>query len=246
MSPEQIGGTRLQKVLAQAGVASRRRCEDLMVAGRVVVNGEVATQLGRRVDPAVDVIHVDGRRLPPPSDNVYLVLNKPSGVVSTMHDPQGRTSLTDLLGDRPERLFHVGRLDTDTSGLLLLTNDGDFAQQMAHPSYEISKTYVAQVGGVVKPGVRRRLMSGVELDDGSATVDRFKVLEVRDDRSLVELQLHSGRNRVVRRLMDAVGHPVEELTRTEFGSVRLDGLRPGATRRLGTQELGVLLDSVDL
>ena len=170
------GLIRLQKLLAQSGVASRRKCEELMLAGLVEVDGEVVTRLGTKVDPRTAVIRVDGKRLPPVSPNVYLVLNKPRGVVSTMSDPQGRQTLTDLLADRPERLFHVGRLDTDTEGLILLTNDGDFAQRVAHPSYELSKTYVAEVDGVVEKATVRRLLDGVDLEDGPVEVHSCKVV----------------------------------------------------------------------
>ncbi|TNC31302.1 pseudouridine synthase [Mumia zhuanghuii] len=241
---EQPEGIRLQKVLAQAGVGSRRACEILMERGRVSVNGEVVTQMGRRVDPRTDVIHVDGKRIPPASDSVYLVLNKPRGVVSTMSDEQGRTDLSEYVADRPERLFHVGRLDTDTSGLLLLTNDGEFANRMAHPSYEITKTYVAEVEGQVARGLGRTLRDGIELDDGPVRVDRFVVKQTAADRSIVELDLHVGRNRIVRRMLDAVGHPVVRLTRTGFGGIHLGGMKPGDLRELTSEELGVLLDSV--
>src|SRR3954471_16434691 len=141
METDDDGLIRLQKLLAQSGVASRRRCEELMLAGEVTVDGEVVTRLGTKVDPTTAVVRVSGKRLPPISPNVYLALNKPTGVVSTMSDPHGRPTLSDLVADRPERLFHVGRLDTDTSGLIILTNDGDFAQRLAHPSYEVDKTY---------------------------------------------------------------------------------------------------------
>src|SRR4051794_31552431 len=154
------GLIRLQKLLARSGVASRRKCEELMLDGLVEVDGEVVTRLGTKVDPRTAVIRVDGRRLPPVSEQVYLVLHKPRGVVSTMSDPEGRRNLGDLVADRPERLFHVGRLDTDTSGLILLTNDGDFAQRMAHPSYEVDKTYVAEVEGEVYRRVAEHLLAG--------------------------------------------------------------------------------------
>ncbi|GAA0212358.1 pseudouridine synthase [Cytobacillus oceanisediminis] len=244
MSSGEVEGVRLQKVLAQAGVGSRRRCEELMATGRVEVNGEVVTQMGVRVDPLTDVVRVDGRRIPPPSDHVYLVLNKPRGVVSSMADEQGRRDLTEFVAGREERLFHVGRLDTDTSGLLLLTNDGDLAHRLAHPSFEITKTYVALVEGAVGDSVGRRLRAGVDLDDGAASVDRFVVKDRGRGRSLVELDLHIGRNRIVRRLLDAVGHPVVELTRTSFGPVRLGGLAVGRSRELSREELGDLFDSV--
>lgn len=237
------GLIRLQKLLAQSGVASRRKCEELMLAGSVEVDGEVVTRLGTKVDPRRAVIRVDGRRLPPVSEHVYLVLHKPVGVVSTMSDPQGRDTVGDLVAERPERLFHVGRLDTDTSGLLLVTNDGDFAQRMAHPSHEVSKTYVAQVRGEVRPATLRALRAGVVLDDGPVTVDRVRVRQHGGDRSVVELVLHEGRNRIVRRLLDHVGHPVTALARTRFGPVRLADLKTGRYRELTSDELGELLDA---
>ncbi|ALX05422.1 pseudouridine synthase [Aeromicrobium erythreum] len=237
-------GIRLQKVLAQAGVGSRRRCEELMATGRVEVNGEVVTQMGIRVDPHTDLVRVDGRRIPPPSDHAYLVLNKPRGVVSSMADEQGRRDLTEFVAGRDERLFHVGRLDTDTSGLLLLTNDGDLAHRLAHPSYEFTKTYVALVDGAVGDAVGRRLRDGIELEDGPAAVDRFVVKDRSRGRSLVELDLHMGRNRIVRRMLAAVGHPVVELTRTTFGPIHLGSLGVGRSRELTREELGDLFDSV--
>ena len=237
------GLVRLQKLLAQSGVASRRKCEELMLEGRVEVDGEVVTRLGTKVDPRVAVIRVDGKRLPPMSENVYLALNKPRGVVSTMSDPQGRPSLSDLVANRPERLFHVGRLDTDTEGLLLLTNDGDFAQRIAHPSYELDKTYVAEVEGVVPPATVKQVRTGVTLDDGPVEVHSFKVVTSTRDRSIVELVIHEGRNRIVRRLLDQVGHPVTRLTRTAIGPVRLQSLKAGELRDLTAAELGVLLDA---
>jgi len=240
------GLIRLQKLLAQSGVASRRKCEELMLAGAVEVDGEVVTRLGTKVDPTTAVVRVNGKRLPPVSAHVYLVLNKPRGVVSTMADPEGRRTLADLVADRPERLFHVGRLDTDTGGLILLTNDGDFAQRVAHPSYELEKTYVAEVDGVASRVTVRRLLAGVELDDGRVEVRAARVLSTHADRSLVELKIHEGRNRIVRRLLEQVGHPVRQLTRTAIGPVLLVGLRSGELRELTRDELGVLLDAADL
>ena len=240
------GLIRLQKLLAQSGVASRRKCEELMLAGLVEVDGEVVTRLGTKVDPTTAVIHVDGKRLPPVSPHVYLVLNKPRGVVSTMSDPEGRRALDEFVAGRPERLFHVGRLDTDTEGLILLTNDGDFAQRVAHPSYELDKTYVAEVDGVVAKGTVRRLLAGVTLEDGPVEVSAAKVVSTRPDRSIVELVIHEGRNRIVRRLLDEVGHPVRRLTRTAIGPVLLRGLGTGELRELTLDELGVLLDAAKL
>jgi 23S rRNA pseudouridine2605 synthase len=240
------GLIRLQKLLAQSGVASRRKCEELMLAGLVEVDGEVVTRLGTKVDPTTAVIRVDGKRLPPVSAHVYLVLNKPRGVVSTMSDPEGRRTLSDFVGDRPERLFHVGRLDTDTEGLILLTNDGDFAQRVAHPSYELDKTYVAEVDGVVAKATVKRLLAGVTLEDGPVEVSAAKVVSTSADRSIVEVVIHEGRNRIVRRLLDEVGHPVRKLTRTAIGPVLLRGLRRGDLRELTLDELGVLLDAARL
>ena len=244
--PDEHGQVRLQKLLAQSGVASRRKCEELMLEGHVEVDGEVVTRLGTKVDPRTAVIRVAGRRLPPVSPNVYLALNKPRGVVSTMSDPEGRRTLSDFVGDRPERLFHVGRLDTDTEGLILLTNDGDFAHRMAHPSYEIDKTYVAEVRGSVDRATVRALLAGVTLEDGPVTVSQCKVVSVHHDRSIVELVIHEGRNRIVRRLLDAVGNPVTRLTRTAVGPVRLTGLGSGQLRELSRDELGTLLDAARL
>jgi len=240
------GQVRLQKVLAQSGVASRRKCEQLMLDGQVEVDGEVVTRLGTKVDPRRAVIRVSGKRLPPASPHVYLVLNKPRGVVSTMSDPQSRRSLGDLVSERPERLFHVGRLDTDTEGLILLTNDGEFAQRVAHPSYELDKTYVAEVDGRVTKAVLRRLTDGVTLDDGPVTVSSTRLVSVQGERSIIELVIHEGRNRIVRRLLDHVGHPVRRLTRTAIGPVQLQGLGTGELRDLTLDELGVLLDKAAL
>lgn len=245
------GLIRLQKLLARSGVASRRRCEELMLDGLVEVDGEVVTRLGTKVDPRTAVIRVDGKRLPPISDHAYLVLNKPRGVVSTMSDPEGRRSLGDLVADRPERLFHVGRLDTDTEGLIILTNDGDFAQHLAHPSHEVDKTYVAQVEGAVHVRTIRRLLDGVTLEDGPVTVSSARVVggDPRRDggeRSIVELTIHEGRNRIVRRLLDHVGHPVQRLTRSAIGPISLTGLAAGQIRELTVDELGTLMDDASL
>ncbi len=240
------GLVRLHKLIAQSGIASRRKCEELMLAGRVEVDGEVVTRLGVKIDPARAVVRVDGVRLPPRTPNAYLALNKPRGVVSTMSDPTGRPSLGDLVADRPERLFHVGRLDADTEGLLLLTNDGELAHRLAHPSYGVAKTYVAEVDGVVRPGTVEQLLTGVQLDDGPVTCDAVTVLASYGERSIVEMVLHEGRNRIVRRTLDSVGHPVRRLTRTALGGVTLGSLRGGETRDLTRAELGALLDSVQL
>jgi 23S rRNA pseudouridine2605 synthase len=239
-------GIRLQKLLAQSGVASRRACESLIADGRVEVDGSVVTQLGARVDPETAVVRVDGRRLPVASAHIYLAANKPRGVVSSMADERGRPDLRTLVADRSERLFHIGRLDTDTDGLLILTNHGDFAHRLAHPSYELTKTYVATVAGTVRPRVRRQLLGGVSLADGPVTVDGFRVLSSNAGRSIVEVVIHEGRKHVVRRLLAEVGHPVQRLTRTAIGPVQLGTLQVGSVRPLTSAELGSLLDLVGL
>ena len=235
-------GVRLQKVLAAAGVASRRACEVMISDGRVEVNGTVVTEQGLRVDPDRDVVRVDGSRIPPPRRHSYLVLNKPRGVVSTLSDPEGRRTLADFVADRRERLFHVGRLDSETEGLLILTNDGDFAHRLAHPSYEVPKTYLAEVAGVVSPATMKQLRAGLFLDDGPVKPTSVKVMSTGADRTLIKITLHEGRQHIVRRTMDAVGHPVRRLSRIGIGPVRLGRLKVGDMRDLTREELGGLLD----
>ncbi|SDS54136.1 pseudouridine synthase [Paraoerskovia marina] len=239
-------GVRLQKILAGAGLGSRRACEQLISDGRVLVDGVPAMELGVRVDPATAVIHVDGMRVQLDQSAVTIALNKPLGVISTMDDPEGRPSLAEFVKDRTERLYHVGRLDAETEGLLLLTNDGELANRLAHPKYEIAKTYLATVQGRVKGGLANTLQHGVELEDGVVKVDAYKVVDTTPQQSLVEVVIHEGRNRVVRRMFDEVGHPVTSLVRTRVGPVRLGNLRPGATRVLGKTELGTLMSEVGL
>ncbi|HET8662597.1 MAG TPA: pseudouridine synthase [Micromonosporaceae bacterium] len=234
---------RLQKVLAAAGLGSRRACEELISAGRVTVDGRVAT-VGDKVDPAAVVIHVDGARVVTDAALVYVALNKPRGVVSTMDDEWGRAALADYVTDLPARVFHVGRLDAESEGLLLLTNDGALAHRLMHPSYGVAKTYLAQVPGPVPGAVRRRLLNGVELADGPAAADAFRVVEASGQRALVEIVLHEGRKHIVRRLLEEVGHPVSRLVRTAIGPVKLGGLKPGRTRRLTRPELAALFAAV--
>jgi 23S rRNA pseudouridine2605 synthase len=240
------GGVRLQKVLAAAGVGSRRHCEELIGAGRVEVDGEVVRRFGARVDPKHQVIRVDGRRIPASEDLVYVALNKPAGVLTSMSDSRGRKTMTDLLGDTAERLFHVGRLDYDTEGLMLLMNDGELAHRLAHPRFGVSKTYLAEVPGPVARGLGRQLISGIELEDGVASADKFRVVEQAGGRALVEITLHEGRKHIVRRMLAATGHPVSRLVRTQVGPVSLGSLRPGTTRRLTTKEVGDLYAAVGL
>jgi 23S rRNA pseudouridine2605 synthase len=212
----------------------------------VSVDGHVVTELGVRVDPVRRVVHVDGERVQLDESRVYLAFHKPAGVVSTMSDERGRPSVGDYVAGRSDRLFHVGRLDADTEGLLLLTNDGDLAHRLAHPAYEVAKTYVAQVPGPVPRDLGRRLRSGVELDDGPVTVDSFKVVDSAPGKALVELVLHEGRKHVVRRLLAAVGHPVQTLVRTRVGPIDLGPLGVGRTRQLTRQEVSRLYAAAGL
>jgi 23S rRNA pseudouridine2605 synthase len=239
-------GVRLQKVLAQAGLGSRRASEELIANGHVEVDGQLVTELGVRIDPATAVVHVDGLRIQLDQAKVTIALNKPLGVVSTMDDPKGRPTVADLIRNREERLFHVGRLDADSEGLLLLTNDGELANRLSHPKYQIAKTYLVTVEGEVYPRTGRELLKGVELDDGIAKMDAVHVLQQIDGFAMLEVVLHEGRNRIVRRMFDAVGHPVTRLVRTRIGPVPLGDLKPGRTRVLGRTELGTLMGAVDL
>ncbi|MAU84964.1 pseudouridine synthase [Gordonia sp. Z-3] len=242
-------GVRLQKVLAAAGVASRRGAEELIAAGRVEVDGEIVTEQGLRIDPDTAVIRVDGARVIIDEDKQYLALNKPKGWQSTMSDDQGRPCVGDIVAERVmagQRLFHVGRLDADTEGLLLLTNDGELAHRLMHPSYEIPKTYLATLRGEVPRSLGRVLKGGVELEDGPVSVDSFTPVEVHEGQSLVRITLHEGRNRIVRRMMEEVGFPVTALVRTHVGAVALGEQRPGSLRVLGKNEVGALYKAVGL
>ena len=237
---------RLQKVLAAAGIGSRRACEELIEQGRVEVDGRRVLEQGMRVDPATAVIKVDGMRIPTAPGHVVLALNKPRGVHSTMTDDRGRPCVGDYLKGRRERLFHVGRLDADTEGLLLLTNDGELAQRLSHPSHGVTKTYLAQVTGTIPRDLGRQLRAGVELEDGIVRVDGFKVVTSAPGRALVEVVLHEGRKHVVRRLLKQVGHPVEGLVRVKVGPIGLGDLRSGKVRTLTLTEVGELYAAVGL
>lgn len=239
-------GVRLQKVLAAAGVGSRRACEELIAAGRVSVDGEPVLEQGRRVDPESAVVRVDGLRVTTATNRVYLALNKPKGMVSAMSDPEGRPTVGDLVIDRKERLFHVGRLDADTEGLLLLTNDGELAHRLAHPSYKVPKTYLAEVIGPVQRDVGKRLRAGVLLEDGPVKVDSFRLIDSAANKVLVEVVLHEGRKHIVRRLLAEVGHPVQSLVRTSIGPVQLGSHRPGRLRNLTPNEVASLYELVGL
>ncbi|MGR6921396.1 pseudouridine synthase [[Actinomadura] parvosata] len=240
------GGVRLQKVLAQAGVASRRACEEMIGEGRVTVNGQVVRRFGAKVDPATQVIHVDGKRIPTAPDLVYYALNKPIGVVSTMDDPQGRPCLADYVEELAPRLFHVGRLDTETEGLLLLTNDGELANRLTHPSYGVQKKYWAKVPGPIPRDLGRRLKQGIELEDGIARADSFSIVQEHGQQALVEVVLHEGRKHVVRRMLEEAGHRVIDLARIEFGPVKLGRTKPGTVRALTLKEVGELYAAVKL
>lgn len=230
MSLEQ-SGERLQKVLARAGFGSRRVCEDLIDEGRVTVNGEVAV-LGRRVEVDSDVVAVDGVPVGVRPGLVYYLLNKPAGVVTTAEDPQGRPTVVSLVPDEP-RVHPVGRLDLDTEGLLLLTNDGELTHRLTHPSFGVEKEYVAEVQGTVGRGALRRLREGVELEDGMTAKARASTLAP----NVIRLVIHEGRNRQVRRMCEAVGHPVTRLVRTRIGPLRDTLLTPGESRRLSIDEI---------
>ncbi len=242
-------GIRLQKVLSQAGIASRRVAERMITEGRVEVDGRVVTELGTRVDPDVAQIRVDGARVLLDDSMVYLAVNKPAGMHSTMSDDLGRSCIGDLIEHRVRgnrNLFHVGRLDADTEGLLLLTNDGELAHRLMHPSFEVSKTYLATVAGSVPRGLGKTLRAGVELDDGPASVDDFAVVDAVPGKTLLRVTLHEGRKRIVRRLLSAVGFPVQELVRTDIGPLTLGNQRPGSIRALTRKEIGDLYRTVGM
>ena len=239
-------GVRLQKVLAAAGVGSRRACEELIDQGRVSVDGKRVRTQGMRVDPEKAVIHVDGLRIASASDAAYLALNKPQGVLSTMTDPDGRENLGDFVEGRAQRLFHVGRLDAETEGLILLMNDGELAHRLTHPSYGVQKTYLAQVDGIVPRDLGRRLREGILLEDGLARVDSFKMVDAVGKHALVEVVLHEGRKHIVRRLLAEAGLPVNRLVRTRFGPVALGDQRPGKVRNLTREEIGSLYKAVSM
>ena len=231
-------GERLQKVLAQAGLGSRRTCEALIDEGRVEVNGEVAI-LGRRVDPEHDLVTVDGVTVPVRAGLVYYLLNKPAKVVTTAQDPEGRPTVVDLVPAEP-RVFPVGRLDWETEGVLLLTNDGPLAHGLTHPSHGVPKTYLAEVSGVPGRAALRRLREGVDLDDGRTAPAKARLAQTTPTGTALEIVIHEGRNRQVRRMCEAVGHPVRRLVRTRFGPLRVDRLAPGQWRALTQAEIRAL------
>lgn len=241
------GGVRLQKLLAQAGFGSRRKCEEMITDGRVEVDGELVTTLGTRVDPKRQQVRVDGSRIHINPNHVTLALNKPRKVLSAMEDPKGRYTLRDIVGDKYERIFHMGRLDYDSEGLILMTNDGELSQHVMHPKYEVEKTYVVTLEGKLNGNVCRRLVrTGVQLDDGWIKLDKCVILAARRDQTVVRVTLHSGKNRIVRRIFGSIGYPVTRLVRTQIGPIKLGDLKPGSYRVLSQVEVRSLSKAVGL
>ena len=242
-------GERLQKVLAKAGVASRRHAEILIDAGRVEVNGKIISKQGVKVNPSVDVIRVDGVRVNVNEEHEYFVLNKPRGMQSTMSDDLGRPCVGDVVSEKVaagQRLFHVGRLDADTEGLLILTNDGELANRLMHPKYEVTKTYLATVLGEADRKLVRQLKEGIELEDGLAKADFAQVVDTNQGYSLVRLELHEGRKHIVRRMLKEAGFPVQRLVRTKLHTVQLGDMKPGGLRALNSSELTSLYKAVEM
>lgn len=227
---------RVQKILAQMGIASRRKAEELIIEGRVTVNGKIAT-LGMKADPARDHIKVDGRLLVRPEPKIYLVFNKPAGVVTSLSDPEGRPTIKDFLKGVKYRVFPVGRLDYDSEGLLLITNDGDFAHCILHPSKKMSKTYVVKVKGIVDEGEMEKLRKGVRLEDGLTAPAKAKKIRQSESNSWIEITIHEGRKRQVRRMLEKVGYPVIKLRRIAIGGLKLGDLKPGEMRHLTNEEI---------
>lgn len=238
-------GERLQKVLARAGLGSRRACEELIDQRRVEVNGKIVTEQGLRIDPENDEVKVDGLTVATQS-HLFFALNKPAGVVSTMEDPEGRQCLGDYVTNRETRLFHVGRLDTETEGLILLTNHGELAHRLTHPRYGVIKTYLAAIQGPIPRDLGKRLKDGIELEDGYARADNFRIVENTGKNYLVEVALHEGRKHIVRRMLAEAGFPVDKLVRTRFGPIALGDQKSGWLRRLTNTEVGMLMKEVDL
>ena len=240
-------GIRLQKLLAQAGFGSRRKCEEMITDGRVEVDGELVTELGTRVDPKRQQVRVDGSRIRLNPRHITLALNKPRKVLSTMDDPKGRYTLRDIVGDKYERIFHMGRLDYDSEGLILMTNDGELSQHVMHPKYEVEKTYIATLEGHMSGTVWRRLVRpGVQLDDGWIKLDHCSIIDSNRAQTIVKVVLHSGRNRIVRRIFGAIGFPVKRLVRTQIGPIKLGDIKSGSYRVLSQDEVRALSKEVGL
>jgi 23S rRNA pseudouridine2605 synthase len=238
-------GERLQKILARAGYGSRRACEELIEQARVEVNGEIVLEQGKRVDPERDEVKVDGLTVATQSYQ-FFSLNKPAGVVSTMEDNEGRQCLGDYVTNRETRLFHVGRLDTETEGVILLTNHGELAHRLTHPRYGVKKVYLAHIVGPIPRDLGKRLKDGIQLEDGYAKADHFRVVEQTGKNYLVEVTLHEGRKHIVRRMLAEAGFPVDKLVRVAFGPITLGDQKSGWLRRLSNTEVGMLMKEVDL
>jgi len=238
-----LGLERLQKILSAAGICSRREAETLILEGKVAVNGKVASELGVKADPDKDVIKVEGHRVDTGGHKLYLMLNKPRGYISSTKDPEGRKTVTELMGKGFQRVYPVGRLDYDSEGLLLLTNDGDFANLVTHPSREVSKTYRVKVRGVMTDEELKKLASGVMLEDGMTAPARVKKEKLSETNSWIDITIHEGRNRQVRRMCDALGHPVLKLKRTKVGPLEIGQLEPGEFRELTKSEIMAMLEA---
>jgi 23S rRNA pseudouridine2605 synthase len=233
---------RLNKIIADAGITSRRGADELIADGRVTVDGRPIRELGAKIDPENHKVEVDGETIKRSLTKSYLVLHKPKGVLSTMYDPEGRPSLADFIDLRKERLFHVGRLDKDSEGLILLTNDGDLTFRATHPSFGLEKTYIIEFEGRLETGVDKVLLKGVELEDGMGRVLSFKQLSA----NWIEVKIHEGRYHIIRRLMEAVGVEVLRLIRTNFGPISLGDTPEGRWRDLNEQELLNIQKALDL
>ncbi|NLT96234.1 MAG: rRNA pseudouridine synthase [Clostridia bacterium] len=237
---------RLQKFLAHAGVASRRSCEELILQGRVKVNGKVITALGTKIDPQKDIVEIDGKRVKKEEKKVYVLLNKPAGYVTTSKDPQGRPTVLDLIKDINERIYPVGRLDYETEGLLLLTNDGELSFRLTHPKYKVEKVYQALVKGIPDESDLEKLRKGIRLEDGITHPAKVKILQKGSNSTLLELIIHEGRNRQVRRMCEAINHPVLSLKRIKIGFLSLGSLPKGKFRPLTPEEVKLLKMRVGL
>ena len=231
---------RLQKILAHAGITSRRKAEALITAGRVELNGKIVKELGTKADVDTDVIRLDGKRIAEPEDKIWLVLYKPAGCVTTLSDPEGRPTIKEYLADVIERVYPVGRLDYDVEGTLLVTNDGDLAHQLMHPRFGVRRTYLAKVHGVPEPAQLERLIKGVRLEDGRAKALEAQVHSLTPRNTWVRVVVAEGRPHLVKRLMEAVGMPVLKLYRADYGGITVQGLRPGETRELTKMEIDLL------
>ena len=238
-------GIRLQKILAQAGLGSRRSCEELISQGRVSVNGKTVSSQGKRVDPKKDLIEVDGVKISKGFTPVVLMMNKPSGVVTTMKKTDDRVTVGEFVEGRKERLFHVGRLDQDTEGLLLLTNDGALGHGLTHPSIGVPKVYLARIRGLIKPAQIKMLTDGVELSDGFAKASSAKLIASTAGDCLVEITIHEGRNRIVRRMIEFLGLELLQLVRTQFGPIKLGEMKPGKSRILSDVEVRSLYEVIE-